>query len=111
MKLLLLVSALLIADARLLHAQTAAPSDQTRRNIDQALVYAKAADSLCGTDYLKNVIANIQQDGVALDDIMRVDRQQIDERAMRLIAANADNDHKDKFCDKIKRDAASKPDE
>jgi len=108
---LLVVLALFLADARFVQAQTAAPSDETRRNVDTAVVFALAADHLCGTAYLKTVIANGRRDGVTLDDIMRRDKPQIDDRANNLIAQNDSEERKEKFCEKIRRDAASAPEE
>ena len=110
-KLGLVVSALLIAGVRLAHAQTDAPTEAVRRNVYQAVVFAMAADSLCGTAYLKNVIDNAGRDGVTLDDIMRRDKAQIDERANGLIAQYDSQERKDKFCAMVKRDAESAPEE
>jgi hypothetical protein len=107
----LVVSALLIAAPACAYAQAAAPSEATRRNVYQAVVFAMAADSLCGTAYLKNVIDNAARDGVTLDDIMRRDKAQIDERANRLIAQYDSQERKDKFCAMIKHDAETPPDE
>ena len=111
MKLPLLVFALSIAGIRFADAESAAPTDATRRNVDQAVVFAMAADSLCGTAYLKNVIANAERDGVTLDDIMRRDKPQIDQRAHGLIAQFDTQERKQKFCDDIKRDAENPPKE
>ena len=111
MKLRLVVSALLIVSVRCAHAQNDAPTEAVRRNVYQAVVFAMAADSLCGTAYLKNVIDNAGRDGVTLDDIMRRDKLQIDERANRLIAQYDSQERKDKFCAMVKRDAESAPQE
>jgi hypothetical protein len=110
-RLCLLVSALLIAGAGFAHAQSEAPTEAIRRNVDQAVVFAMAADSLCGTAYLKNVIANAGRDGVTFDDIMKHDKPQIDERAKRLMAQYDNQERKDKFCAMVKRDAESAPEE
>ena len=51
------------------------------------------------------------QAGVTLDDIMRRDKAQIDERANKLIAQYDSQERKDKFCAMVKRDAESAPEE
>jgi hypothetical protein len=75
------------------------------------MVWAMAADSLCGTAYLKNVIANGARDGVTFDDIMRRDKPQIDERAKSLMAQYDTKERREKFCEKIRKDAESPPPE
>ena len=111
MKSQLLLLAMFIAAVCPARAQDEATADETRRNIDTAMVYAIVADSLCGTAYLKIVIANVAQVGLTLDDVMRRDKPQIDERANRLIADNSDREHKEKFCAKVQRDVESDPDQ
>jgi hypothetical protein len=105
------VSGLLLVAAGVAHAEGEAPTEDVRRKVYTAVVFAMAADSLCGTGYLRNVIENAAHDGVTLDDIMRRDKAEIDERANHLITQNADQAHKEKFCAMIKRDAESTPDE
>jgi hypothetical protein len=108
-KLGLLLAALLLGGVRFAYGQDDAPEAETRRNVDTAMVFAIAADFLCGTNYQRNVIANLQHDGV--DDIVRRDKPQIDERAKNLIAQNNDKERKERFCEKIRRDAESSPEE
>jgi hypothetical protein len=42
---------------------------------------------------------------------VRRDKPQIDERAKNLIAQNNDKERKERFCEKIRRDAESSPEE
>jgi hypothetical protein len=108
-KLSLVVFAIWIAGCGLAGAQDEAPSAETRRQIDKAMGFAIAADTLCGTAYLNTVVANGESDGFSLDDLMRRDKPQIDEQANRLIAENDSEERKDKFCQKIRRDVESAP--
>ena len=104
-----LVFAIGIAGCRFAGAQDAAPSEETRRQVDKALGYAIAADTLCGTAYLKTVLANGMSDGFSLDDLMRRDKPAIDDQAKSLIAQNDSDELKEKFCQKIRRDVESPP--
>jgi hypothetical protein len=108
---LILVLAMAIAGSHLAAAQEGDAIDETTRSIDKAMGYAIAADTLCGTSYLNTVIANARLVGLTMDDVMRRDKPRIDKLANRLLAENNSKELKDKFCEKIKRDVASSPDD